>query len=104
MTDTREIKVGDRVRCGHKHTGTVMEIDDSRTRFPFVAAKVARDDLGEGRWERYRLSDLTLVESAAPATERKGPATRTGCSMCGDDVPAMLTPRGWLCRDCATGH
>lgn len=102
--DTRQIKVGDRVRCGHKHTGTVIEIDDSMTRCKFVYVKVARDDWGDGRWEGYRLSDLTLLESAAPKTERKSAPTRLGCSMCGDDVPAMRTPRGWLCRDCAMGY
>lgn len=101
--ETRKIQVGDRVRCSHKHTGTVIEIDDSSFRYVYV--KVARDDWGEGRWEGYRLSDLTLLE-AAPATRPAGRSapTRTGCSDCGDDVPAMRTPRGWLCRDCAMGY
>ena len=45
-----------------------------------------------------------LFEPAEAKDERKVPVTRIGCSMCGDDVPAMRTPRGWLCRDCAMGY
>jgi hypothetical protein len=30
--------------------------------------------------------------------------TRMGCDACGDDAPAVWTPKGWLCDDCRKGQ
>ena len=37
------------------------------------------------------------------ATVAAAPRERMGCDACGDDVPARLTPRGYLCQDCRRG-
>lgn len=53
------------------------------------------------------IADIQEYAERAAEGDQKQKAdapTRVGCSMCGDDVPAMRTPRGWLCRDCAMGY
>lgn len=50
------------------------------------------------RWVATTARNMATARHNAEAAA--APLDRIGCVACGDDVPARLTPRGYMCADC----